>query len=173
MLDWLPCLVPINPWTEKTYGMLYRIFCQDIRDYDLRYDGNEVWIFREMDDGKEEIFWHLTTRNTRERKIPRRKRKFFQDQDVEEQPRLPDMRRCERLSWVKPLIDNFAKPEIFSWDYEEGDRTIKTYVWIKDYDFVVIMKKYPDGRRRIITSFHVDHDYTKKDFERKHENRIR
>ncbi|HDH00568.1 MAG TPA: hypothetical protein ENG80_02010 [Nitrospirae bacterium] len=88
-----------------------------------------------------------------------------------EPDRLPDLRRCERLPWIKPLIEHPAEVETLAWDYEEGDQTIKTYVWIKDYDFVVIMKKYPDGQRRLITSFYVDSAYTKQDFERKYANR--
>jgi hypothetical protein len=59
------------------------------------------------------------------------------------------------------------------WGYEKGDRTIKTYVWIRDYDFVVIMKKYPDGKRRLITSFYVDSRYKVEDFEKKYANRIK
>jgi len=122
-----------------------------------------------MEDGKEAIFWHLTSRKIKAEKIPRRKRKFFPaEQDVLEPERLPDLRRCERLPWVKPLIAHPGKPEVLAWDYEEGDRTIKTYVWIKDYDFVVIMKKFPDGKRRLITSFYVDSEYKRKDFERKY-----
>ena len=64
-----------------------------------------------------------------------------------------------------------SKPESLAWNYEEGDKTIKTYVWVKNSDFVVIMKKYPDGRRRLITSFYVDRTFTRRDFERKDGNR--
>ena len=65
------------------------------------------------------------------------------------------------------------EPEVLAWDYEEGDLTIKTYAWLKDLDFAVIMKKYPDGKRRLITSFYVDKFYKQKDFERKYTNRIK
>ncbi len=47
-----------------------------------------------------------------------------------------------------------------------------TYVGSKDSDFVVIMKKYRDGRRRLITSYYVDKDYKRQDFERKYANRL-
>lgn len=154
--------------------MLHAIFRHDLRDYDFRYSGNVVWIFREMEDGKERIFWHLTSRNVKKQKIPRRKRKFHpQGQAYVEKERLPDLRRCERLPWVKPLIEHPSAPKDLAWDYEEGDRTIKTYIWIKGYDFAVIMKKYPDGKRRLITSFYVDRPFKRKDFERKHANRIK
>ncbi len=127
-----------------------------------------------MEDGKEKIFWHLTTREIKPKKIPRRKRKFYPvNRKDTEGERLPDFRRCERLPWIKPLIENPLQPEVLAWDYEEGDQRIKTYVWIEKYDFVVIMKKYPDGKCRLITSFYVDNKYKRDDFKRKYSNRIK
>lgn len=173
MPDWLPDIVCVDPWTQSTYDMLYRIFCRDIRDNDLRYIENEVWFFPEIEDGREKIFWHLTTRYIIS-KIPRRKKKFYPaGQTHFEKDRFPDLRRCERLSWVKALIEKARSPKVLAWDYEEGDLTIKTYVWLKEYDFIVIMKKYPDDKRRLITSFYVDKFYKRKDFERKYANRIK
>ena len=174
MPDWLPEKANVDPWTNSTYDILYEIFCRDIRDYDLCYNGHDVWIFPDTEDGKEIIFWHLTARKVKPRKVPRRKRKFYPEGQTDtETERLPDLRRCERLPWVKPLIEHTSVPEVIAWDYEEGDRTIKTYIWIKDYDFVVIMKKYPDGKRRLITSFYVDMVYKREDFKRKYGNRIK
>lgn len=174
MPDWLPVIATVNPWTDTTDEMLYELFCRDIRDHNLRYIGNDVWIFLDTEDGKERIFWHLTTRKSKQKTIPRRKRKFYpEDKTYTEPERLPDLRRCERLPWVKPLIEHPSEPEVLAWDYEEGDRTIKTYIWIKDQDFVVIMKRFPNGKRRLITSFYVDNSFKRKDFVRKYANRIK
>ena len=174
MPDWLPDMAVVNPWTDSTYEMLYAIFCRDIRDSDLRYTSHPVWIFPEMENGKEKIFWHLTTRMSEKKRITRRKRKFYPSSQTDTEPqRMLDLRRCERLPWVKPLIEHPFESEVLAWDYEEGDRTIKTYIWIKDYDFVVIMKKYRDGRRRLITSFHVDKAYKREVFKRKYANRLK
>ena len=174
MSEWLPEMVCVNPWTACTYEKLYDIFCREIRDQKPVYKGNEVWIFPELEENKELIFWHLTTRKEREKSIPRRKLKFCQkDQPFVDMERLPDFRRCERLSWVNAVIEHSDSPEVINWDYEESDGTVKTYLWHKDEDFVVIMKKYPDGKRRLVTSFYVDSDYTRRDFERKYANRIK
>jgi hypothetical protein len=174
MLDWLPEMASVDPWTETTYEMLYQIFCKDIRDSYLKYGNFDVWIFQEMEDGKEKIFWHLTSRDNKHEKIPRRKKKFLQaNLEYSEYERFPDLRRCERLPWIKPLIEHPIKPKVLAWDYEEGDNTIKTYIWIRDCDFVVIMKKFPNGKRRLITSFYVDSQYKRDDFERKYSHRIK
>lgn len=174
MPEWLPEIASVNPWTDTTYEMLYEIFCRDIRDHHLKYADHDVWIFPEMEDGKEIIFWHLTTRESKPKTVPRRKRRFRQeDLLTAKSERLPDLRRCERLPWVKPLIENPSATEILAWDYQEGNRSIKTYIWIKESDFVVILKKYPDGTRRLITSFYVDNTYKREDFQRKYINRIK
>ncbi len=174
MPDWLPELVCVDPWTNITYDMLYEIFCRDIRDHNLRYFDNSVWIFREMEDGREKIFWHLTTRSEKKIKIPRRKKKFYPpDQIYLNEERYPDLRRCERLPWVRALIEQAGDEEMLTWDYEEGDLNIHTYLWLIHFDFAVIMKKYPDNSRRLITAFYIDNSYKRQDFERKYERRIK
>jgi len=152
---WLPEMLPVNPWTSDTYEKLYQLFCRDLKDTRPTYCGSEVWFFLDMDDGKEEIFWHLTSRD-----------------DKRTGERLPDLRRSERLPWVRPMLDQPDQPEILDWDHEEGDGAIKTYVWLKDHDFVVIMKKMRNGSRRLITSFWIEYDNTRRKMQRKYDRRI-
>ena len=174
MPDWLPEILKIIPWGAQTYEMLYQVFCRDIKNSALTYNGHRIWFFPDNSDGKEEIFWHLTSREKKPKRIPRREQRHYrsgQTHDPETVERYPDMRRCERLNWVNPLTENPMEPEVLTWDYEEGNGTVKTYIWIKSHDFVVIMKKYLDGTRRLVTSFFVDSKYTKQDFERKYANR--
>lgn len=173
MPEWLPEILDVDPWKAETYEYLYSIFCANIRDYNLLYYGNSVWTFNELEDGKETIFWHLTTRKEKAKPIPRHKRRFYPADQTHDPTgeRLPDHRRCERLNWVRPLIENADDQEVLTWDYEEGDGKIKTYVWLKDYDFVVIMKKYSNNTRRIITSFYIDKPWLRKDLEKRYDKR--
>ncbi len=152
---WLPELFPVNPWRHDTYEALYRLFERDFKESQLVYGGQNVWFFPEMEDGKEKIFWHLTSR---------------EDKEVGE--RLPDLRRSERLPWVRPILDDPGEPEVLAWDHREGDGTIKTYVWLENDDFLVIMKKYPDGQRRLITSFWVEYENAKRKLRKKYERRL-
>jgi hypothetical protein len=152
---WLPELFPVNPWQQDTYEALYRVFERDFKVSPPVYAGQPVWFFPEMEGRKEKIFWHLTSRD-----------------DKEAGGRLPDFRRCERLPWVRSMLDHSDKPEILAWDHDEGDGTVKTYVWLESYDFVVIMKKYSNGRRRLITSFWVEYGNTKRKLRKKYERRI-
>ncbi|MBW2663664.1 MAG: hypothetical protein JRD93_17205 [Deltaproteobacteria bacterium] len=173
--EWLPEMVQVSPWcnggNNDTYEMLYQIFSRDMKNHDLKYSGFDVWFFKEIEDGREKIFWHLTSRKQKARRVPRRKRRFYDEDEIPAE-RLPDLRRSERLPWVKALIENTGKNGISAWDYEEGNGSIKTYVWLKNCDFVVIMKKYPNNSRRLVTSFYVDREYKQRDFESKYDRRI-
>lgn len=153
--DWLPDTFPGNSWNESTYELLYKIFQNDFVENKLSYRSYSVWFFAEKEDGKEVVFWHLTSQN-----------------DKTTGERLPDLRRSERLPWARPMLDNPDKPEVLDWDYEEGDGTIKTYVWLKDYNYLIIMKKYRDGARRLITSFWIEYQNFRNKLDKKYKQRI-
>ena len=74
--------------------------------------------------------------------------------------------------WVRPMLTHPESPGVLAWDHQEGNGEIKTYVWLKDEDFVVIMKKYPDGKRRLITAFWVEYGNAKRKLMKKYERRI-
>jgi len=154
--SWLPPMAIVNPWTSETFDMLYRIFEQDFKLTQLTYEGCTVWFFPDTDQGKEVIFWHLTHR-----------------EDKQTGRRLPDLRRSEKLPWIRKMIENPDKPEVLAWDYLESDRTTKTYVWLEDHDFLIIMKKYRDGRRRLITSYHVEYPHKRRKLTKKYADRIK
>jgi len=166
-------MFPVDPWHADTYDRLYQVFVTTVGDAGLMYRGKRVWMFPDMDDGKEVVFWHLTTREQKPRPVPRRMR-HLQTPPSAAGPveRYPDLRRCERLPWVGPMVICPGDPSVLAWDHLEGDGATKTYVWLKGHDFVVIMKKMPDGSRRLITSFYVDREFKRQDFERKYAARV-
>src|ERR1035441_10441896 len=158
--SWLPPMVSVSPWQDDTFDVLYAVFTRDLRRGGLSYLGFNVWFYPTTEeDGKEEIFWHLTSRK-----------------DMTQNPpvRIPDLRRSERLTWVRPMILRCpcATSDVWDWDHLEGDGTIKTYIWIQQHHFVIIIKKLPDGRRRLITSYHLDDDYQREKMGKKWNRRL-
>jgi hypothetical protein len=140
--------------------MLYEVFQRDLLQGDLSYLGHNVWFYPDTEeDGKESIFWHLTTRTD-----------YIENPPV----RLADPRRCERLNWIRPMI--FRCPcetgDVWDWDHEEGDGAIKTYIWIHQQDFVIIFKKLSNGRRRLITSYHLDNEHQRTKMAKKWDRRL-
>lgn len=152
---WLPSMMVVSPWTDTTFDTLYALFRHDFLDSPANYCSHPVWCFKDMDRGKQTIFWHLTERD-----------------DKVLGGRVADPRRAERLPWARPMLDHAADPTILHWDYEEGDKTIKTYVWLQDFDFVVIMKRMQNQSRRLITSFYVDYNNKRRDLQRKYDQRL-
>ena len=153
---WLPQMVKVIPWTISTYEMLYSIFQRDFKDSQPRYNNKDVWFFSDMYSDKEMIFWHLTTKR-----------------DNETGERLPDIRRCERLPWTRPMIDHAKQPEIIAFDYVEGNGDTKTYVWLKDYDFLVLLKKYKNGSRRLLTSYFIEYPNYRRKIKKKYDKRTK
>jgi len=154
--SWLPEMIAVHPWTPETYEALYQVFKDDFILSQPCYKGKPVWTFPECEDGKETIFWHLTSRV-----------------DKHSGERLFDSKRAERLSWVRAIIENEGRPEVLDWQNDEGNNGVKVYLWLRGHAFVVILKKYKDGRCRLLTSFSVDHGHNTRKLENKYKRRVK
>lgn len=152
--DWLPGLFSVNPWSDETYELLYAIFHADFIARKVNHNGFAVIIPKAKEEGKETTFWHITTR-----------------EEKKQVERLPDHRRCERLPWLKPMLENSDRVEVLAWEYTEGDGVIKVYVWLKEYDYVAIMKKLSKGRLILLTAFWVEYESMKRKLIKKYESR--
>lgn len=153
---WLPSMFVMSPWSDEVMEHLYAIFRADFVANPVTYQGFQVWFFPEMERGKELIFWHLV-----EREDPPRSGN-----------RLPDFRRAERLPWARPLLLNHTDQAVLAWDFEEAASDVRSYVWLKDLDYVVVMKRYPDGARRLITAYWIDYESKRKTLRSKHARRM-
>lgn len=151
---WLPRLFDVTQWSHDTHDLLYEIFHKDFIQNPTHYLGQRIGFEKIIEEGKEKAFWHITTR-----------------EDKESGERFTDLRRCERLPWLKPILENAGNPEILSWEYTEGDGVIKVYVWLKDYDYVAIMKKTRKGFLILLTAFWVEHEYMKRALMKKYNSR--
>lgn len=155
-LPWLPDLLQVSPWSGSTFDDLYSVFSNSIKGGRLTYRGNKIWHFPDLDDGREEIFWHLTS-----------------CKDKNTGDRLPDLRRCERLHWIPIILAACANSDVLEWDYAEGSGKINSYVWLKEENFVIILKKYPKGDRRILTSYYLDYTNSIQKMQRKYNERLK
>jgi len=154
--DWLPDLLCVSPWKNDTYDTLYKLFKLDFLKSCPLYMGKKILIPKEKEYGKEKIFWHLTSKY-----------------DKKTGNRIPDLKRAERLLWIKPIIEKAGKSGIKDWDYPEGSNVIKTYVWFGSGNFVVIMKKLNRDRRLLITAYYTDYNNARIKLDKKFRNRIK
>jgi hypothetical protein len=138
--DWLPKLFNLDPWSHDTYNLLYQIFHADFIANKTYYRRTHVQIPKHTEEGKEITFWHITTRH---------------DKNLDE--RLPDFRRCERLPWLKPILTEPNNSEILTWENEEGGGSLKVYVWLKNHDYIAIMKRTRKGQLILITAYWIEY----------------
>ena len=53
---------------------------------------------------------------------------------------MPDLRRCERIRWPRPIIDHGAEPVIRVWENErKGERRI--CLWLENADYLVVLAR--------------------------------
>ena len=155
--DWLPEMVSVNGSWDEIVKRLYRVFHVDFIQRGCTYEGRSVsWDNRILPDDPyqyEEGFWHLITK---------------MDRNTEE--RLLDNRRAERLPWCSPTIENSGEVAVVVWDYVEGTGRLRTYLWLKDCDYVIVLEKRRKGAF-LVTAFHVSGDSTRRNLQRKFDER--
>ena len=103
---------------------LYRIFMDEIARAGLRFRGYGVNCRRIPEAaGRWASFWHLV-----------------QEGRVEEE-RTPDLRRCERLRWVRWVIENAPlHPAIDEWQNRRRNE-VNTLLWYREEYLVVLAQR--------------------------------
>ena len=156
MPDWLPPLVSVNgEWTSIVIR-LYAVFTADFKRKICVFQGCGVdWDRRvQPGDSYEEGFWHLITKK-----------------DERTNDRLLDPRRAERLPWCSPTIHHGTHSAVKTWEYLESGNRRRVYLWLEEWDYVVILEKRTrrnTTRYFLVTAFHVDGDSTRRSLTRKY-----
>jgi hypothetical protein len=156
---WLPEIVSVNGEWKAVLKRLYAIFDVDFKQTRREFEGRHVWWDRTVLPGEryEEGFWHLITRA-----------------DKAAGERFLDPRRAERLPWCGPTVSHSSDVSIKVWDYKEGSGRVRTYVWLENWDYVIILEK---RRQRVgeiaflITAYHVDGESQRRNLNSKFSNR--
>ena len=120
-----PQLLPFpGDWTAYE-AELYQIFVEELTRGNLHYRGIRVGCRRHPETaGRWASFWHLV-----------------QEGPVEDD-RLPDLRRCERIRWVRWVIENgAAHPEIDEWDNTRGTE-LNRLLWYDEAYLVVLSRRH-------------------------------
>jgi hypothetical protein len=159
--DWLPELIDTDGKWNEILERLYAVFEIDFKTGGPRFDGLLVrWDQRRLEgDSREEGFWHLVTRD---------------DKDVD--GRLLDTPRAKRLRWCRATIDHSAQPDVLVFDYLEGNGKVRTYLWVHEHDYVVILEKVIRKGKCIafflVTAFLLDRPSRVRAMEKKYKNQI-
>jgi hypothetical protein len=149
---WLPDLWTLpevrGDW-ETFVEHAYTLFRRDFVESQPRYRGRWVRCRRDpMEaDGKEAGFWHCTS------------------EGPNEQERTPSIRRCERIAWVRAIIENSTKPGVDVWENERGGET-RTLLWYREEFLVVLAVRVRprDGFRyfQLITAYNTPEEHRRR-----------
>lgn len=151
----LPPALNLDGEYETVLSLLYSVFQRDFKESHTYHRGVRVLYNRNILDGlnKEEGFWHVISRL-----------------DNRSGKRQIDYPRAKRLPWAKPLMESSKSAKIKVWQYQEGskDKGIRTYIWLEDYDYALILHK----KKLVffwVTAFHIDSNWKRRDLQRKYE----
>jgi len=156
--EWLPDIVSVSGAWNETLANLYSIFVRDFQMTQPLFDELQVWHDRRRPDGVyEEGFWHLITAR-----------------DNYTGDRLLDPRRAERLPWCAAIIRNSHDDAVKVWDFRERNGVLRTYLWLEDWDYAVVLEKRPHRIGEIaflITAFYLSFPRSRRNLARKYEER--
>lgn len=122
--DWLPPLVLFSEYDgnwESYLDALYALFKDDFIYSKPVFQGKQLGLKRyPLSQGKEATFWHMTSEGS------------------DEESRIPDFRRCERVRWPKPVIENDSDPAVKVWRNQRG-RENRICLWLVQENYLVVL----------------------------------
>ncbi len=124
MPDWLPPLVLFADFKgnwDAYLDVIYTWFKQDFIDSKPMFQGQRLGLKRHpLTNGKEATFWHMIS------------------EGQEEDTRIPDFRRCERIRWPKPVIEHENDPKVKYWVSVKRKEN-RIHIWLEEEDYVVVL----------------------------------
>ena len=151
---WLPEIIEYSPKEYETwmiyYDYLYEIFKEDFIESKPFFKGKPINIRKHpIEYGKEEAFFHVTCQD-------------YQHKN----DRAPDLRRCERIRWIRAFIENYNCDPSFCYSCEgikiwpekqKGKDRINFF--LEEERYIVIVEKR-DNYYLLITAFYLEYDHS-------------
>jgi len=118
----LPALMPLQGEWADYVDAIYQVYVDQIANADLTFQALPIRCkYVPATHGKHFGFWHVIS------------------EGESEEDRLPDLRRCERITWISYLITNIgADADITWWENKRGSNT-HVVIWHEAENFVVIL----------------------------------
>lgn len=157
MTDWLPDLVLFGDYGgdwERYIEAVYRYFKADFVDSTPYFREQRVGMKRDpVFQGKESGFWHCTSEGEKE------------------EDRTPDLRRCERIRWPRPVIEHSTDKGIRCWTNKRGSEK-RVLLWLYEMDYLVVLA---DRRKYVLlwTTYPVIYKHTREKLAREYEEYLR
>lgn len=120
----LPALMSFTGDWDSYEALLYNVFVNEIAHGNLLFRGEKVSCRRLPEDrGRWASFWHL-----------------IQEGPIEED-RLPDLRRCERIRWIKYVIENWNVDPAIDWWENQRSGGSNVLLWLNETYLVILARR--------------------------------
>jgi hypothetical protein len=154
-MQWLPDLVLFEGDWHRYIEKIYHYFKADFIATKPKYLGKSIALKRHpMTDGKETTFWHMIS----EGKI--------------ESERIPDLRRCERIRWPKPIIEHSDQEKTIKvWENVRKNKN-RICIWLESHEYLIVL----DNRRDYIlfwTAYLITENHSKRKLQKEYERFIK
>lgn len=157
VLDWLPGLILFEDYNRQWNEFLEAVYSAFHGDFVAKrplFQGVAVYTrYHPAYEGKGATFWHLIS------------------EGKEEEERIPDFRRCERIRWPRALIECNDAVRVKVWETGRGrnkQKEKRVICALEDFSYVVILAL--SGKHyRLITAYNVEYknrrDRLRKEYE--------
>lgn len=150
--NWLPDLVLFSNYHgnwDLYLDAIYEFFKMDFINSQPCFPGKTFKLIPGLPtNGKEFTFWHIiqTGKN--------------------EEERIPDLRRCERIRWPRPIIEAIQSNTVLTWPNKRKNHS-RLLISLIDFSYIVVLE---DRRNyvRLLTAFPVDQTHTRKKYRKEY-----
>jgi hypothetical protein len=146
---WLTPIIELAQFSgdwNKYNDHLFSIFKKDFIDSQPTFHGKPVFMGdQRIFNGKPECFWHVTSQT-----------------DKQTGQRVPNMRRCERVAWIRSIIENCGGSEVWEWP-KQHERELRHNLFLENENFLVVLTE----RKKfyLVTAIYIDYPHTRKRLE--------
>lgn len=139
---------------------IYAVYLETVVNANLLFLNTPVKVrFRPTTKDKAFGFWHLIS-------------EAVDQNNKNEEDRLPDLKRCERIWWVAWCITNAHQAGFLYWENQRGRET-HVVIWAEHLDFVVILAKRKtdlDEKYYLLKTAYCLREHTKRKLRKEYES---
>lgn len=149
--DWLKPIIKLEDFNGDVHKYIEHIFSIFEQDFILNkpiFNKEKVFHNKSDSGGKPACFVHITT-----------------EENKETGERELSLRRCERLSWIKAVIENSDDLAVLVWKKEQNTNKrfdTRIYLFLHEEDFLVILQPQKKYGHYMITAIYVDNPNQKR-----------
>lgn len=157
--NWLPELLLFEDFGgdwENYFDAVYQVFERDFERSKPRFAAHKVNLKRHPTyNNKSATFWHMIS------------------EGKDESERTPDLRRCERIAWIKTIIEEFQEiqPTESSkvlWWLEMRGTEERYHLALSDFSYLIVIAKRKDFVLPW-TAFYVEYEHQRRKYKKKYE----